>query len=160
MPCNCDHLYPSEAEKHRKKAAQVLKWLLPVIGRKVEDRIVEAADHVYGDAKGMTDYDQHVRELCDLMKSLGRDKINRLAVENISEPMAKVLLEFRDEHDEADRRRLEDAKYKVERLQRERRESIREIEETTQKIADAMKELDEVTAELKEHGHDTVKAEL
>lgn len=54
MPCNCDHLEPSTAERMRKKAAELLVYLHD-IGRVTLMDIKEyrkVAAHVYGQGLG------------------------------------------------------------------------------------------------------------
>lgn len=49
MPCNCDHLEPTAAERHRKLAAELIVYVYPKFRKAVPKWIRVAAKDVYGE---------------------------------------------------------------------------------------------------------------
>lgn len=106
MPCNCDHMEPTEAERHRKQAARLLRFVLQQLGRDVPSDLAYASEHIYGEGYG----DAAVKELCSTLRGLGED--TRLSViygqRTDSSPTKKVareLMDWWEEHQEVDRKR-------------------------------------------------------
>ena len=100
MPCRSDYMAPDHREIRLQRTAQLLVWLLPQIGQQVQPHQHKAAADQY------CKDGQVVLDLCAALKSMSPHAINEI-VYNARDPMSRRLADWWDEHQEADRRRLE-----------------------------------------------------
>ena len=103
MPCNNDHMKPTEREKESKEAAELIVWLAEAIGEEPFPEDLEASDHVYGESKS-PGYDPIAR-LCGILNRISDEKMKEICFKNLSDPIIPRLLSWWQRHQEEDKRR-------------------------------------------------------
>ena len=97
MPCNCDHMEPTAAERHRREAAQHLVYLFDRLGLDIAPHIKEAADDLYG-----TGGDECVVALCEILRG-GTDDVMAI-VYDAKDRRSRRLADWWEDHQEEDRK--------------------------------------------------------
>lgn len=89
MPCNCDHLHPTDKETERKKLTQLLIGFMIQTGDCPSSQLIAQANHVY--AEGPASFETMTESLCNKVRGLDawkRDKL-LLSVRDFSgDPLA------------------------------------------------------------------------
>ena len=96
MPCNCDHMEPNAAERHRREAAQHLVYLFERLGKKIDPSIKAAADDLYG-----TGGDECVAALCEILG--GHMEEVEAIVYDAKDRRSRRLADWWEDHQEEDR---------------------------------------------------------
>lgn len=101
MPCNCDHLHPTRAEKHRQEAATNLIYLKKRLGQRIPVALKDASCDIYGTT------DEWVEALCSTLSNLYDNDCEKFKeiVWDGSKREARALAEWWEEHMEVDRQR-------------------------------------------------------
>ena len=97
MPCNCDHMEPTAAERHRREAAQHLVYIFERLGWSIRDDIRKAANDLYG-----TGGDECVRILCDILRGAPEEVME--IVYDAKDRRSRRLADWWEDHQEEDRR--------------------------------------------------------
>lgn len=105
MPCNCDHMEPTQHEAESRRVAKHLVYVYNAKGwaAKLPEWIAAAASDLYGNAAKV-----HVltEELCTLLGSMSRADADRIVYDGRSE-RARNLASWWEAHQEADREKEE-----------------------------------------------------
>lgn len=117
MPCNCDYMNPTRHEIESVRTAQSLGYVLKSIGEPVPEYVTKAKNSYYGDVSKLNDM---VVMLCALLTNMGEDQINSI-VYNGRKKEARILADWWEEHQRADKERIR--KEKEEEKRKKNRES-------------------------------------
>jgi hypothetical protein len=101
MPCRSDYLEPTGKERRLQETAQLLIYLRQNTntGVKISNKLKLAARDPYCSA-------DYVPELCEAIRSLRSEDFDRV-VYNARDPISRKLADWWEEHEEADRQRVE-----------------------------------------------------
>ena len=113
MPCNSDHLHPTEREAYNKKAATLLLYVYLNHSKIVPIWLKKAAQDTYG---CFSEYpDLPTRELCAYLRKLESD--NAVEFEELvydgREKMSRALADWWEEHCKADKKKQKGKKEKL-----------------------------------------------
>lgn len=103
MPCNSDYLEPTGKEKQLRRVAQMYDWLLKQLEEDVPSKVHATATNQYAS-------DDYTADLCARLTELEEQEfVNRFqTIMYAPNKMARELATWWEEHQEADRKRLEE----------------------------------------------------
>jgi len=101
MPCNCDHMEPSQHEAESKNVAIMICYLISKLGFDVHPYIVEAAKSPYGNKERVHDLTKYLCQTIGLMTDAQRDQL----IYDGRSPSARRIADWWDAHQEADKAR-------------------------------------------------------
>lgn len=106
MPCDASYMEPTQREKNSKLVARLLIYVLDFLQPDQSDERVDMlniAQSQYGDPGRL---DELTARLCSLCHEMSDDQKNSI-IYNGHSPNARRLADWWDEHQEADRQRVE-----------------------------------------------------
>lgn len=99
MPCQSDYLEPTRRERELQRAARLLVYVRQQLGVAIPGHLLAAADSIYC-------ADDFVPALCAALLSLAPERRDAL-IYNSRDRQARDLADWWEDHQEADRRRVE-----------------------------------------------------
>ncbi len=102
MPCNGEYLEPTEPERQRRMAAEMLLWLLEQLGMPQPKWVVDESNNIYARDRRL------IPQLCKLIGMMVIDKPVRFQelIYNARDRMSRRLADFWDDHQEMDAERI------------------------------------------------------
>ena len=104
MPCDSSYMEATPQEAESKRVAELLSYILPCIGEKVDEAIELAADDYYGNKDKL---DEWTARLCQICGDLDEDQQSEYLYDGTIKS-ARRLADWWEDHQEQDRRRKED----------------------------------------------------
>lgn len=101
MPCNSDYLNANDIEIERQRAAKLLVYVRKAQGIQPPPYAVKAAKSCYGEGG-----DKAIVELCDTLRGMTEAELDFI-VYNPYSKSARDLANWWEEHQEADRKRMQ-----------------------------------------------------
>ena len=130
MPCNALYMEPAEKEKQSVLVSKLICYVNDSLDNYTPDRIRKASVDPYGN---LSTLDKDVAMLCGLIKGMSEDELNNIVYDGRN-PTARKLADWWERHKEADRKRVEDYKKRLEEIQQEIQDLIEEEAEVKQAI--------------------------
>ena len=116
MPCNSDHLEPSQRERELQNAAQLYIYVLEQMKKPVPVKVRRAAQDAYCNDDG-----PYIK-LCSTLRSLDGEEFERIVYDNARDPRARRLADWWEQHQKDDaarkKRELADVVNKLEHHRR------------------------------------------
>ena len=119
MPCNGDYLDPTNIEEEAKRVANLILYVNSFSNEKTPVWIRECAENYYsghGNKLARDVIDELVSHLCDKITNMTDSKRNKI-IYNSRNKVSRDLASWWEEHQEADRLRLEDEAKEFKRLE-------------------------------------------
>lgn len=102
MPCNSGYQDPTREEINKVETSSLLIYVNKKLGIETPNNIKKAAKHTHGVG---VDLDIITRKLCSTLKKLNKKQINEI-VYNAKDKNSRLLANWWEEHQEADKKRL------------------------------------------------------
>ena len=109
MPCKGDYLDPNQTEQNQHLVSQLIVFVDGKLGRKTDSKIKKAAEDIYGTGVKLDDI---VPMLCTTLQSLSKKQENDI-VYNARDKQSRQLADWWEEHQKADKQRLQKELKKV-----------------------------------------------
>ena len=109
MPCNCDHMEPTEHERESRKLCKLIVYVYKAQHHVAPVWIQEGAKDVYGKSSQVHFLTETLCKLCTDMKPEERLKI----IYNGTDADSRKLADWWDAHKAADAQKLKDAKWRA-----------------------------------------------
>jgi len=103
MPCNCDHLKPTELESESRRIAKHVVYAATRLDIALEPWIFKVAVNDYGEPSRAQEL---TIMLCDMCNQIAADGKADEFIYNGKIPEARKLADWWDEHQEIDRKRI------------------------------------------------------
>ena len=101
MPCNCDHMEPTVAERQKQQAAGILVYLNNELGHPNSPELLEAERDIYG---GKIHPENVVKMLCERFRNMTQSQMNHIVYDGRN-PKARRAADWWDEHKAEDAKR-------------------------------------------------------
>lgn len=112
MPCNCDYMEPSKAEKDSKETANLLVFVLTSLNEEVPAWVKDVVDSTYGNPSKLNDL---VVLLCEKLTSIDNTDVGNAIIYDGRNKTSRRLADWWERHVEADKKRIAREKEKVDR---------------------------------------------
>ena len=106
MPCNSEHMKPTEAEKDTKETAKCLVYALKELDIKPVKWVVKASKECYTDTAKL---DKLVKTLCAVCSNMTKKEQEKI-IYNGKSQKARTLANWWDLHKKADAKRIKEEK--------------------------------------------------
>lgn len=103
MPCNGDYLEPTQSEEESKRCAEILVYVHKKLKLKIPDYVTLASEDCYGNSDKLNEM---VVLLCSLCTKMSKKQQNDI-IYNAKDKMSRRLADWWEEHQEADRIRIQ-----------------------------------------------------
>ena len=115
MPCRCDYMEPDRYEKESNRAAKLIRYVLESQGKRVPKDVLSISTNEYGDK---TKINELVVKLCSLCRNMSPNEQDSIIFDGRNKT-ARDLADWWEEHQEADRKRIEKDKKEFLRMKKE-----------------------------------------
>ena len=129
MPCNSDYLEPTRREEELRRAARLYMYILQETNKPIPHALKKAAQDIYCQ-------DDYIPDLCKVLTELDSEALDKI-VYNPKNRTSRDLADWWEDHQEADRLRIE----KEKRLQETMKIHKRVLDKLSKEEIDALDEL-------------------
>lgn len=104
MGCRSDYMEPTEQEEESVLVCQLLMYALTALKRPVPQDVSAAAAETYGNKEKLDDHTAMLCEICKKMKNKEKERV----IYNAHLPASRLLAEWWEKHQKADKKRIAD----------------------------------------------------